>query len=141
MAGKYGSASVTVAYDGSAGGSPVTVTSFVISMGGAKITSKMQDSTAYGDTIMKQLPTGLKELPDWEMEGWWDTTASTGTHATFLAPDIDPNVANARTLTIVFGDSKTWATEGFLKEYEVLAQVGNLTKFKAKGSQHSGGWS
>lgn len=110
-------------------------------MGGAKITSVMQGSTAYGDTFMKQLPTGLKELPDWEMEGWWDTTATTGTHAVFGSVDIDPNAATARTLTVVFGDSKTWSTEGFLKEYEVLAQVGNLQKFRAKGSQHSGGWS
>jgi hypothetical protein len=141
MAGKYGSSSVTVAYDGSAGGSPVTITSFVISMGGAKIISKTDDATAYGDTIMKKLPTGMKELPDWEMEGWFDTTSSTGTHAVFSAPDTDPNAATARTLTVVFGDSKTWSTEGFLLEYEVIAQVGKLTKFKAKGSQHSGGWS
>lgn len=109
-------------------------------MGGAKIVAKSQDTTAYGDTIMKQLPTGLKELPDIDIEGWWDTTATTGTHAVFGTPDTDPN-GSTRTLTIVFGDSKTWATEGFLKEYEVLAQVGNLTKFKAKCSQHSGGWS
>ena len=140
MAGKYGSASVTVTYDDGPGGTARTVTANITSVGAAKIAAKSQDSTAYGDTIMKQLPTGLKELPDIDFEGWWDTTASTGTHAVFGTPDTDPS-GGTRTLTIVFGDSKTWATEGYLKEYEVLATVGNLQKFKAKCSQISGGWS
>jgi hypothetical protein len=140
MAGKYGSNSVTVTYDDGPGGTGRAITAFVISMGGAKITSKFQDTTAYGDSIMKQLPTGMTERPDIDIEGWWDTTATTGTHAVLAAPDTDPN-GGTRTLVIVFGDSKTWTSEGFLKEYEVLATVGNLTKFKAKLSQNTGAWS
>lgn len=140
MAGKYGSSSVTISYDGAQAGSAQAVTANITSVGGVKIIAVSEDSTAYGDTIKKQLPTGLKELPDIDFEGWWDTTGTTGTHAVFGTPDTDPN-GGTRTLTMVFGDSKTWTSEGYLKEYEVLAQVGQLQKFRAKISQVSGAWS
>lgn len=140
MAGKYGSSSVSVAYDDGPGGSARTVTANITKIGDVAIESMQEDSTAYGDTIRKQLPTGVKELPDIEFEGWWDTTATTGTHAVFGTPDTDPN-GSTRTLTIGFGDSKTWATEGFLKSYRVIATVGQLQKFKAVVTQNSGGWS
>jgi len=140
MPGKYGSNSVTAAYDDAQSGTARTITSLLVSIGGVKIVAKSQTTTAYGDTVEKQLPTGVKELPDIDIEGWWDTTSTTGSHAVFGSPDTDPN-GGTRTLTLVFGDSKTWTSEGYLKEYEVLAQVGNLTKFKAKCSQVSGAWS
>lgn len=140
MAGKYGSSSVTITIDDSQGGTGRAVTANVTSLGGVKIVAHNTASTAYGDTVVKQLPTGLKEYPDLDVEGWFDTTATTGTHAVFSSPDIDPN-GSTRTIVIVFGDSKTWTAEGFLKEYEVLAQVNNLTKFRAKLSQNSGAWS
>lgn len=140
MPGKYGSSSVTISYDDGPAGTLRAITAHIKSIGGIKIAAKFEDTTAYGDTIMKQLPTGLKELPDIDIEYWWDTTASTGTHAVFLTPDTDPN-AGTRTLTIVVGDTKTWTSEGYLKEAEVIAQVGNLTKGKAKLAQVSGAWS
>lgn len=140
MPGKYGSNSVTCAYDDAQGGTARTITSLLVSIGGVKIVAKSQVTTAYGDTVEKMLPTGVKELPDIDLEGWWDTTTTTGSHAVFGDPDDDPN-GGTRTLTLVFGDSKTWTSEGYLKEYEVLAQVGNLTKFRAKCGQVSGAWS
>jgi hypothetical protein len=140
MAGKYGSNSVTVAYDDAQGGSARTVTSLVLSISGIKIVAKSEIVTAYGDTIEKMLPTGVKELPDIDIEGMWDTTATTGSHAVFGTPDTDPN-GGTRTLTMVLGDSKTWTSEGYLKEYEVLSVVGQIHKFKAKLGQVSGAWS
>ena len=140
MAGKYGSGSVTITIDDAQGGSARAVTANITSFNGVKITAKTEDSTAYGDTIMKQLPTGVKEYADLDLEGWWDTTATTGTHAVFGTPDTDPN-GGTRTAAIVFGDSKTWTTECYLKEYEVIASVGNLHKFRAKLAQISGAWS
>jgi hypothetical protein len=140
MAGKYGSNSVTVTYDDGPGGSARTITTQLLSISGVKIIAKNEVVTAYGNTIEQQLPTGVKELPDIDIEGLWDTTATTGSHAIFSAPDTDPNGAT-RSLVIVFGDSKTWSSEGYLKEYEVMSTVGNLTKFKAKLSQISGAWS
>lgn len=139
MAGKYGSSSVTIAYDDGPGGTPRTVTGAILTLGGVRVTAQMMESTAFGDTFKKMLPTGLKEIAQLELEGFWDTTSTTGTHAVFGTPDTDPN-GSTRTLTIVFGDSKTWSSEGFLVTYEVLAQAGNLTKFKATLQQNSGSW-
>lgn len=138
MAGMYGSNSVTLAYDDGPGGTARTITARITAIGGIKIAAIQDDVTAYGDTIMKALPTGMKELPDIDLEYLIDTT-SNSTYDVFDTPDTDPN-GTTRTLTIVIGDSKTWQTEGYLKEAEVLTVVGKITRGKAKLSQVSGGW-
>ena len=139
MPGKYGSASITIAYDSTPGGSPVTITAGVLEMSGAKLTSGMQDSTAYGDTFKKMLPTGVNEAARMTLRGFFDTTASTGAHVVFKDPDDGPQDAT-RTLTVVFGDSKTWSSEGYLVSYEVIGRAGNLTEFVAELQQNSGAW-
>ena len=109
-------------------------------MGGVKLTSNMQNATAYGDTVEKMLPTGLLKLDNIELSGLWDTTATTGPHVVFIAPDDGPQ-DSTRTLTVVFGDSKTWTSEGYLVSYEVTGKVNGLTEFKAVLAQNSGSWS
>ncbi len=138
-AGKHGSSEVTIAYDDGPGGVSRTITSYVLTMGGIKITSTMQASTAYGDTVMKQLPTGVMKIDPVTIHGLLDDTATTGPHVVFLAPDDGPQDAT-RTLTIVFGNSKTWTSEGYLESYEVLGKTGNLTEFNAVAIQNSGAW-
>lgn len=140
MAGKYGSASITIAYDASPGGGAQTITSGVLEMSGAKIVSGMQTSTAYGDTVQKMLPTGVIEIPRMTLRGFWDTTATTGSHAMFKDPDDGPQ-DSTRTLTVVFGDSKTWTSEGYLVSYEVIGKAGSLTEFVAELQQNTGAWS
>lgn len=140
MAGKYGSSSITIAYDSTPGGSPATITGGVLEMSGVKITSGMQDATAYGDTYKKMLPTGVSEIAQMTLRGFWDTTASTGSHVVFGTPDTSPQ-SSTRTLTVVFGDGKTWSSEGFLVSYEVLGKVNGLTEFVAVLQQNSGSWS
>ena len=140
MPGKYGSTSITIAYDDGPGGTARTITSGVLEMSGVKITSGMQVSTAYGDTVQKKLPTGVLELAEMTLRGFWDTTATTGSHAVFKDPDDGPQDAT-RTLTVVFGDSKTWTSEGYLVSYEVIGKAGNLTEFVAVLQQNSGSWS
>jgi hypothetical protein len=139
-AGKHGSAEVTISYDDGPGGTPRTITAFILTMGAVKLSSQFDPSTPYGASVMSKLPTGLTEIPDIDLEGFWDDTATTGPHTVFLAPDTSPQAAT-RTLAIVFGNSKTWTSEGYLMEYEVLAKAGNLTRFKAKLCQNSGAWS
>lgn len=131
MAGKYGSASITVTYDDGPGGTGRAVTNYVLQMGGTKITSELEDSTAFGDSWREFLPVGMAKLEPITLEGLWDTTATTGPHAVFLAPDDGPQ-DNTRTLVIVFGDSKTMTVETYLMSYEVLGQVGQLTRFRAE---------
>lgn len=139
-AGKHGSSEITISYDDGPGGTPRTITSYVLTMGGVKLTSVMQPSTAYGDSVMKKLPTGMTEIPPITIHGFWDDTATTGPHVVFLAPDTSPQ-ASTRTLAIVFGNSKTWTSEGYLESYEVLGKTSNLTEFEAVLIQNSGAWS
>jgi len=131
MAGKYGSSSITVAYDDGQGGTARTVTGHILTMGGMKITSNMEASHAFGDAWEEHLPTGVRRWEPITLEGHWDTTATTGPHVVFIDPDDDPN-GGTRTLTVGFGDSKSAAGETYLMSYEVLGQVGNLTRFRAE---------
>lgn len=140
MAGKYGSASITVTLDDAPGGTGRALTSYILEMGGAKLTSVLEDATAFGDTFRKMLPTGVTEVAKITIRGLWDTTATTGPHAVCAAPDDGPQDAT-RSLVIVFGDSKTFSMEGYLESYEVLGKVAGLTQFVAEYVPNSGVWS
>ena len=139
-AGKHGSSEITIAYDDGPGGTLRTITSFVLTMGAIKLTSNMQANTPYGATVEAMLPTGVSKIDQVTLHGYWDDTATTGPHVVFIAPDTSPQ-ASTRTLTIVFGNSKTWSSEGYLVSYAVLGKAGNLTEFDAVCQQNSGAWS
>jgi hypothetical protein len=138
-AGKHGSSEITISYDDGPGGTPRTVTSFVLTMGAVKITSQMQANTPFGATVEAMLPTGISKIDPITLHGFWDDTATTGPHTVFLTPDTSPQ-ASTRTLALVFGNSKTWTSEGFLVSYAVLGKAGNLTEFEAVLQQNSGAW-
>ncbi len=129
-----------MSYDDSPGGTLRLITSYVLTMGGVKLTSNMQASTAMGDTIEKKLPTGMSKIDPITIHGFWDDTATLGPHIVFIAPDTSPQ-ASTRSLVIVFGNSRTWSSEGYLESYEVLGKTGNLTEFNAILNQNSGAWS
>lgn len=131
-AGKQASSSVTVSYDDAPGGTPQTVTQFVMTLGGAKITVEQEDSASFGDAWGESLPSGFRTVADIPVEGFWDTTTVTGPHVVFkpVDNDADPNLGS-RTLVIGFGDSKTFTVETRLMDYEVTGTKGKLTGFKA----------
>lgn len=131
MAGKYGSQSVTVTFDDAPGGTGRAITGHILTMGGVKVTSAMAPTHAFGDSWEEHTPIGMKKMEPLTLEGWWDTTATTGPHAVLADPDDDP-ADSTRTLVVVFGDSKTMTVETRLVSYEVLAENGNLTKFRAE---------
>lgn len=137
--GKHGSAEITITYDDGPGGAAQAVTSYVLTMGAVKITAGMQANTPYAATIEAQLPTGIKKIDQITLHGLWDDTTVTGPHVVFLTPDTNPQGAT-RTLAIVFGNSKTWTSEGFLVSYAVIGKAGNLTEFEAVLQQNSGAW-
>lgn len=139
-AGKQSSSSITVSYDDGPGGTLRVITPYVTTMSGIKITSNMQKSTVFGDTIEKMLPTGLSVFAQITIGGFFDDTATVGPHIVFVAPDTSPQSAT-RTLTIVIGNSKQWSGEGFLVSYEVLGKNGNLTEYVAVLQQNTGAWS
>jgi len=130
MAGKYGSQSITVSYDDAPGGTARAVTNHVLTMSGVKITSAMQLSHAFGDSAEESTPSGMTKVDPITLTGFWDTTATTGPHVVFGTPDDGPQ-DDTRTLTIVFGDSKTFAVETRLVSYSVMGKNGALTEFEA----------
>lgn len=138
-AGKHGASEITITYD-DATGAPQTITCATLSMGGIKITSGMQTGTTYCDTVEKQLPTGLLKIEQVTLTGFWDTTPVTGSHDIFKSPDKLPTAAT-RTLAVMFGDAKTWTSEGYEVSYAVIAKVGALTEFEVVLQQNSGAWS
>jgi hypothetical protein len=99
-------------------------------MSGAKITSAMQASHAFGDGWEESTPSGLMKMDPVTVTGFFDTTATTGPHVVFIAPDDGPQ-DSTRTLVMVFGDSKTMTVETYLVSYEVLGKNGALTEFSA----------
>lgn len=129
-AGKHGSSEITVSYDDSPGGTLRAITNFVLTLGAVKITANMQASMALGDAWEESLPTGTQKVDDIPIHGFWDDTAVTGPHVVFLSPDANPQAAT-RTLTIVFGNSKTFTVESYLMSYAVLGRTNNLTEFDA----------
>ena len=139
-AGKHGSAEITVTYDDGPGGTPRIVTSFILTMGGVKITSNMQANTPYGAALEATLPTGVSKIDPITLHGLWDDTVTVGPHTVFLVPDTSPQAAT-RTLALVFGNARTWTSEGYLVSYEVIAKAGALTEFEAVLNQNSGAWS
>lgn len=139
-AGKHGSSEVTIAYDASPGGSPVSITNGVLSMGGIRIEAAQQLTHAYGDSWEESTPTGIRKVPAIAMHGFFDDTPVTGTHIVMkvVDGDVDPN-GSTRTLTVVFGNSVTAAGETRLTHYEILGKNGNLTEFDAM-VQPTGAW-
>lgn len=141
MAGKYGSASVTISYDDSPGGTLRDMTAHILTIGGTKIEALTEETSPFGTASEAHTPTGKTRTPDIAIEGLFDTTATTGPHVVFGTPDDGPQDAT-RTLSIVYGDSKTFTIETRLVDYEVLAQNGALTRYRATIRQAgAGAWS
>jgi hypothetical protein len=133
--GKHGSAEWTISIDDAPGGTLRAITPYVTSIGGIKITAITQVTTAFGDTWVKNSPTGLKRVEPIAIGGFFDDTAIVGPHVVFIAPDVtiyDGTTATSRTLTIVVANTpKTFSVEVLLVSYEVLGKNGNLSEYKA----------
>ena len=130
MAGKYGSASVTVSLEDGPGGTARAITNHVLEIDGIEIESAMELSQAMGDSWEESTPSGMKKGADINLTGNWDTTATTGPHVVLKDVDDSPQ-DDGREMIIAFGDSKTCTFDVRLVKYKVLATVGKLTRFTA----------
>lgn len=134
---KYGSASVKIEYDDAPGGSLVDVTAHVLSIGGMTIEQITEQSNPFGTSAEAHTPVGVQRVPDIEIEGFYDDTASTGPDAVFGAPDDGPNDAT-RTLAVTVGARK-FTMETRLVSYTVLPQNNQLTRYRATIRQAGAG--
>jgi hypothetical protein len=130
MAGKYGSASLAITYDDGPGGTGRVITPFVREISGVKVESINEESHPFGVSWKESTPVGLNQVPDITISGFWDTTATTGPHVVFGSPDDGPQDLT-RTFVFAPGDSKTFTVETRLISFEVLGQVGALTRYQA----------
>jgi len=133
MAGKYGSPDVTISIEDAPGGTARAMESFTLEMGGVKITAMTEESTVFGSLWEQHLPTGLRRVEPITLTGFFETTATTGSHAVFQVTASDAAAAaDTREVVIVFGDSKTFTFDVRLQSYEVLGAVGAFTRFTAE---------
>jgi hypothetical protein len=138
MAGKYGSASIAITYDDGPGGTARTITPYVTSISGIKVEQITEQTSPFGVAYETNTPVGKQRVPDITVEGYYDTTATSGPHVVFGSPDSDPN-GSTRTFTFQPGDSKTFTMETRLVDYSVTAQNGNLSKYTATIRQAGAG--
>jgi len=131
LSGKYGPSDVTVTLEDAPGGTARNVHNFILNGIAAKDIARMMQSDCLGDAWEEHIPTGKKAAEPITLEGIWDTTASTGTHAIFGTVDDGPN-DDGRELVITFGDSKTWTVDVRLTSYSVVASNDSVQKFIAE---------
>lgn len=122
---KAPSSGVVVTLDDS-GGTPRIVTSFVMTMGALKITQDMVTSTAYGDTWVGTLVTGIRKGEKIALTGLVDTTALVGTFATMIPADADAVPGFTRTLAVLVG-GKTFTAEVLLESGAIEPKIGLAT--------------
>jgi hypothetical protein len=119
------STGVTITLDDS-GGTPRIVTSFVMTMGALKITQEMMTDTAYGDTWVQTIVTGIRKGEKFGLTGLVDTTANTGTFATMVPADADAVPGFTRTFVAVVA-GKTFTAEVILESGAIEAKIGLAT--------------
>ena len=131
MAGKYGSSAVTVTIESSPGASVQPLTDMLLNGISAKDISEMVESTALSDSARERLPAGIQDGEVGNLEGYYDTTGSTGSHAVLGTVDNGPQ-DDTREMVITWGDSKTTTIQLRLASYELNATPGELTRFTAE---------
>ncbi len=131
MAGKYGPADVSVTLEDGPGGTARSIHNFILNGITAKDIARMMQSDALGDAWEEHIPTGKKAAEPITLEGLWDTTATTGSHAVLGTVDDGPE-DDGRELVVTFGDSKTWTVDVRLASYAVIAANDSVQKFNAE---------
>ncbi len=129
--GMHGPAEVSVSLENAPGGTPKDIHNFILNGITAKDIARMMQSDALGDVWEEHIPTGKKAAEPITLEGLWDTTATSGTHAIMKDVDDDPN-DDGRELVVTFGDSKTWTVDVRLTSYAVVASNDSVQKFIAE---------
>jgi len=122
---KYGSDVVKVEVkDGVEGaGSYVEVQTDLLDFPGLEKIAESEESHGFGNDWAEVVATGFHRVADITLRGYYDDTASTGTHALF-------NRIGSRTdVKITWDGTKTTETLMLIKSYNRLPERGMLTKF------------
>lgn len=120
---KYGSAEVKVEFGPT--GSLQDVSADILNIGGIDLQAETEEGHGFGEGWVKQLATGLKRGADITVQGFYDDTATTGTHAVFNC------IGEARQLEVTYGGGKSTRMDVLVQSYRRIPARGELTKFEA----------
>ncbi len=116
---KFGSHAVSI----SMGGTNISVE--VLDLPAVSIEALTEEGHGFGDDWVKAVATGLKQIPDITIKGFYDNTVATGTNALFN------NVGGTSTLIILWDGTIGLSIPVLIKSYKPLMERGKLTKFEA----------
>jgi len=120
---KYGSKDVDISWAGT------SIKNYVRSINGVEISSVMEESHAFGDTWFESLATGMKQMADVVLGGFYDDTATTGPDALFVTTASGPSTSSAA-LVITYGSTKTTTIPVLNVKYRRTLSVGKLHGFE-----------
>lgn len=115
---------VAIEIDNTVGGSLTAITQFVLSISGINKLANLEDSRTFGDTWGEASDIGTRMMEDITIEGFYDDTASTGSHA------ILDGAGEQRSFRVTFGNSKTVSVEVLIVSYARTLDRAALHKFR-----------
>src|SRR5688572_31875270 len=89
----------------------------------------MEESHAFGDSWFESLATGMKQMADVVLGGFYDDTATTGPDALFVTTASGPSTSGT-TLIITYGSTKTTSVSTFIVKYRRTLALGKLHGFE-----------
>jgi hypothetical protein len=131
MSGRYGPASVTVTLEDGPGGTARDISNAILNGVEVGIMARQVQIDGLGEVWERHCPTGKKGVDPITLEGTWDTTPTTGSHAVMKNVDDDPQ-DDGREFIVDFGDSKTVTMDVRLQKYTILAQNQDIQRFRAE---------
>lgn len=135
---KFGPTTVAIQIDDAPGGSLTDISAYVTSIGGIKVEQITEQTNPFGVAYEAHTPVGVQRVPDITLEGFYDNTASTGPHA--VLSTVDDGVSDAtRSFSFTPDGGKTFTMESRVVDYEVVAQLGALTRYRSTIRQAGAG--
>ena len=127
----YGSDDLTFVMDSTAG-TTVNITQSIQTINGVDIEAMMEETHTFGDSWVEQLFTGVRKIGEMTVGGLYDDDADTGSD--FMFNDVGNTKTNGtttRTVVVLFGGSKTFTGEAWIKNFKRLPSRGALTRFES----------
>ena len=122
---------VVIQYD-NAGGTPVDISQYVLTVNDIDIESVTEEVHTFGDQWEEHLPIGIGRMSPVEIMGLYDDVASVGPDALFADRAPESPSDNTRTLTLTWRSGKTTSVETYLLSYRRTADRNALTKYTAR---------
>ena len=127
---RRGPAVITVSIQASPGGTVQQIKNFVQNGITAKDMSIIADRTPVGVDWMERTPIGVRDSEPVTIQGDFDDTATTGSHAIFqiAAADVSPDSAG-REIVVNYG-GRTWTRSVHVESYAVMGTTTDIQKFE-----------